>query len=247
MALEGTVKDFPVTDIFQLIGMQSKTGVLVLEAEQQKVRVFFSEGKIVWADDNLRDPEARVGILLTSTGRLEKEKLEEALSRQRETKGRLGSILLHMGCLSEAELEEALERQVSETAFQVFRWKEGRYRFTSQRSLEIQERLARPLAVENLLLEAMRILDEWPLIEKELPSLDSLLVQAPAGRGEINREKLTEEERRVLGLVDGVKSLRGVMEVSPLGELDTCKILAGFLRSGVLEAKESPREGQARE
>lgn len=247
MALEGTIKDFPVTDIFQLIDMQNKTGSLALEAEHQLVRVFFSEGKVIWAEDNLRDPEARLGVILTNTGKLDKERLEEALARQKGKKERLGSILLHMGCVTEGELEEALERQVSETAFQVFRWKEGRYRFTAQRSLEIQERLVKPLAVENLLLEAMRILDEWPLIEKELPSLDSLLFRAPRGPRGVEAEKLTEEERWILDLVDGVKSLRGVIEASALGELDTCKILAGFLRSGVLEAKAKPSEEQEAE
>ncbi|MCK5878165.1 MAG: DUF4388 domain-containing protein, partial [Holophagae bacterium] len=30
MALEGTLKDFSLADIFQLIGIQKKTGMLVL-------------------------------------------------------------------------------------------------------------------------------------------------------------------------------------------------------------------------
>ena len=34
MALEGTIKDFGLPDIFQLIGLQRKTGILTLKNEQ---------------------------------------------------------------------------------------------------------------------------------------------------------------------------------------------------------------------
>ena len=33
MALEGTLKDFSLADIFQLIGLQRKTGILTLQSE----------------------------------------------------------------------------------------------------------------------------------------------------------------------------------------------------------------------
>ena len=37
MALEGTLKDFALPDIFQLIGLQKKTGVLYLRDERDEV------------------------------------------------------------------------------------------------------------------------------------------------------------------------------------------------------------------
>ena len=36
MALEGTFKDFGLADIFQLIGLQKKTGVLTMRGEDVK-------------------------------------------------------------------------------------------------------------------------------------------------------------------------------------------------------------------
>ena len=41
MALEGTIRDFGLPDIFQLIGLQRKTGVLTLKNEKDKVTVTF--------------------------------------------------------------------------------------------------------------------------------------------------------------------------------------------------------------
>ena len=41
MALEGTLRDFSLADIFQLIGLQRKTGVLTLRSKEDTVTVTF--------------------------------------------------------------------------------------------------------------------------------------------------------------------------------------------------------------
>ena len=38
MALEGTIRDFGLPDIFQLIGLQKKTGLLTLKNEKEEMR-----------------------------------------------------------------------------------------------------------------------------------------------------------------------------------------------------------------
>ena len=50
MALEGTLKDFSLADIFQLIGIQKKTGILTLKNEGDVVTVSFLNGSVVSAD-----------------------------------------------------------------------------------------------------------------------------------------------------------------------------------------------------
>ena len=52
MALEGTIKDFGLPDIFQLIGLQRKTGLLTLKHAQDQVTVFFENGMVVNADSS---------------------------------------------------------------------------------------------------------------------------------------------------------------------------------------------------
>ena len=37
MALEGTIRDFGLPDIFQLIGLQRKTGILTLKNEKDQI------------------------------------------------------------------------------------------------------------------------------------------------------------------------------------------------------------------
>ena len=44
MALEGTLRDFSLADIFQLIGLQRKTGVLTLRGKDETVTVTILDG-----------------------------------------------------------------------------------------------------------------------------------------------------------------------------------------------------------
>ena len=106
MALEGTIKDFGLPDIFQLIGLQRKTGLLTLKHDQDQVTVYFENGMVVNADSASKRLEDRLGNVLVKQGKLSKERLEEALSTQKQTLQRLGHVLItHILCeLVEDEL-----------------------------------------------------------------------------------------------------------------------------------------------
>ena len=47
MALQGTIQDFALPDIFQLIGIQRKTGILKLTHKDNSVTIKFLEGRVV--------------------------------------------------------------------------------------------------------------------------------------------------------------------------------------------------------
>ena len=64
MALEGTIKDFGLPDIFQLIGLQRKTGLLTLKHEKENVTVTFESGQVVMADSMAKRLEDRLGNVL---------------------------------------------------------------------------------------------------------------------------------------------------------------------------------------
>ena len=104
MALEGTIKDFALPDIFQLIGIQRKTGILTLESDKDAVTIKFLEGQVVGADKRSESVEERLGEVLVRTGRLTAAQLQDALQSQKDTLQRLGHILVKSGQISEEQL-----------------------------------------------------------------------------------------------------------------------------------------------
>ena len=70
MALEGNVRDFSISDIFQLIGLQRKTGELTLKSKDDTVVITFLDGRVVNADSAKFRLESRLGKVLLKRGSL---------------------------------------------------------------------------------------------------------------------------------------------------------------------------------
>src|SRR3954452_10094206 len=188
MALEGTLRDFSLADIFQLIGLQRKTGVLTLRGKDDTVTVTFLDGKVVGADSLNRRLENRLGTVLIKTGTLSQDQLNRALEIQKETLQRLGFILTHYGIISSDSLKQAIQLQILQIVYRLFRWKDGDYHFSQETTIEYDRDNVVPITAESILMEGARMIDEWPIIEKRIRSYDMVL-----------RKKLTDQEIVVVG------------------------------------------------
>ena len=164
MALEGTIKDFGLPDIFQLIGLQRKTGILTLTSETESITVTFENGMVVMADSSSKRLEDRIGNVLVKQGKLGQERLEEALDVQKQTLQRLGHILTTNSFITGKDLKEALQTQVSQIVFRVFRWRDGHYNFNATDSVDFDRENFNPMSADFILMEGIRMVDEWPII-----------------------------------------------------------------------------------
>jgi hypothetical protein len=171
MALEGSFKDFGLAEIFQLIGLQKKTGVLTVKGgdESQVVTVSFEKGMVAFADEYQRGEKERLGSLLLRADLISAEDLERAVQTQKETLQRLGHVLVQMNFISQKNLSQALQSQVKETVYRLFRLKEGSFLFSTE-SIAYDKDMYKPIAAEFLLMEGVRMIDEWPIIERKITS-----------------------------------------------------------------------------
>ncbi|MGD1147234.1 MAG: DUF4388 domain-containing protein [Thermoanaerobaculaceae bacterium] len=261
MALEGTLRDFSLSDIFQLIGLQRKTGVLTLRSPEDVVTVSFLDGKVVGADSLNKRLEDRLGQVLLKTATVTKDELDSALKKQMETLERLGHILIESAVVSRDELKRAFEQQILQIIFRVFRWQDGDYHFSQETSVDYDAELVTPLGSESILMEGARMLDEWPIIEKRIPYRGVVFIPTPASRqAEVNldhepddletfnidlepafpepessgRVLISPIERDILALTDGVNAVDDIVRKSPHGEFETCKALYTLLTRSLI-------------
>src|SRR3990172_923738 len=257
MALSGTLKDFALPDIFQLIGMQRKTGLLTLESDRETVTVVFEQGMVVHADSTVRRLDDLLGSVLVRQGKMRKEVLEEALSKQRVSLQRLGFVLVSQGYISRDDLKGALSEQVQQIVFRVFRWKSGRYHFDPAAEADYDRENVQPVSTDHILMEGIRRVDEWPIIEKRIPSLDFVLrplvpvrqirVEGPKDGGGLEAalgnlegggggsSNATSEvvmgptELSIYKLLDGSRSISTLIEMTGLSDFDICRMLFDFI------------------
>jgi uncharacterized protein DUF4388 len=261
MALEGTLRDFSLADIFQLIGLQRKTGVLTLRGKDDTVTVTFLDGKVVGADSLNRRLENRLGTVLMKSGTLNQEQLNRALEIQRETLQRLGFILTHYGIISQQKLKEALQLQIMSIIYRLFRWKDGDYHFSQETTIEYDRDNVMPITAESILMEGARMMDEWPIIEKRIRSYDmvfrkkltdqEIIVVGADEADEVDFDpdtsharkrkpggdkiRISQDEKSVFDLVDGSMKVGDIVEVSRISEFDTNKALYELLTRDLIE------------
>lgn len=171
MALEGTLEDFSLADIFQLIGIQRKSGILSLKNAEETITVKFYNGMVVGADSSAKKIEDRLGKVLVKTGLVSADELREALTHQKKTLQKIGYILVDKKYISKDQLREALQIQTAQLLYKLFRWHSGEYYFDQKAKVdpESEENII-PMSAESILLEGIQMIDEWPLIQKRIPS-----------------------------------------------------------------------------
>jgi len=241
MALQGTLKDFSLADIFQLIGLQKKTGVLTLKDRAEVVTVTFLDGSVVAADTLPKRMEDRLGTVLVKSQQITDVQLQHALKLQRQTLKRLGTVLLEQKYLGQDALREALRIQVSQTIYRLFRWRDGEYQFSQDQKLDYDRDNVLPLTAESVLMEGARILDEWPMVEKRVGSYSGVFRRTKAAEQAIGASQgkagvvLSPEEKAILQGVNGQRTVQDLIESSLLSEFDTCRVLYELIGRELVE------------
>lgn len=260
MALEGTLRDFSLADILQLISLQKKTGLLALHSSVDTVTLGFVEGRLVSAESTARRMDTRLGTVLVKTRRLSSESLQRALEIQGQTLQRLGFILLKNGFCTPDDLRDGLDIQIKKIVYGLFRWTDGDYVFDQQDRIDYDRESVTPIGVESLLMEGARMTDEWPMIEKVVRSLDTVYQRVPVAQtvepvsedddadaledsalerrardGRAGPIRVSRSEWAVYELADGRRSVAEINERTFLSEFDGCKAIFDLIARGLLE------------
>lgn len=272
MALEGTLKDFALPDIFQLIGLQKKTGVLILTEKSDEVAIAFKDGMLVSADSKKKRLEERLGTRIVRSGLITEGQLHDALEKQKATFQRLGVILVNEQLVKAEDLRKALEIQVTQIVYRVFRWEDAEYRFDQDAQIDYDKEFFRPIGAESLLMEGMRIIDEWPIVEKAVRSMSTVYERVQVNQPiVIEKEqddddedddfdfdlgaaspkedrsdaiKLSPHEGAVWPLLDGKRSVEDLMYLARLSDFDTVKAIYDLMNRDLVHEK-SGSSGQA--
>jgi hypothetical protein len=265
MALEGSLRDFDLFSLFNMIKIQGKSGSLVLSRGQEFVKVFFDQGEIVGCDSNQIRMEDRVGAMLVRLGRLTGDELLGMVKIQRQTLKRMGTLLIESGKVTTQDLQDALFNQAMAIIYRTFRWMEGDYRFEAMLPQDLDREHFPPIPVDTVLMEAARIQDEWPEVQKRLPALDVPLARTARaqalhldieqdlstileGRGadSSGSSGLTHEQETVLTYFHEAQSVQDALQISRYEELDTCKTIADLIEMGLLEVSKEGASGSSR-
>ncbi|MBN2346203.1 MAG: DUF4388 domain-containing protein [Candidatus Aminicenantes bacterium] len=262
MAFKGTLREFKVPDILQLVSLQKKTGILTFNSQEGFITLIFEDGLIIGIDAFPKKLEMRVGNVFVKQEIISEEMLQRALAIQKRTGQKVGEILIGMGLIDEKIIPEVLKIQATQIVLSLFNWKKGEYNFKVLDYVDKALRMFTPIAVDNLIMEGVQMLDEWPLIKKVIPSEDIVFEPVFLGNKKIalvseydddlqakddTSVNLTETEVNLLKHINGKNTVKDIVEKGLFTEYKIYKNLYNLFNKGLMKKREKTELQEIRE
>ncbi len=236
MAIEGPLRELGIHDVFQLLDLSRKTGVLRVTSDlrHNAGTIYFDDGAIIFAE--IRSNPHPLGALLLRTGKIGEADLERARDmQQRQGDTRLlGEILVSLGAITPRELQRQVRFQIEEVVFEVMGWREGYFSFIEGPLTELPTETAVRISTEALLMEGARRIDEWSRIESRIPHLGVVPLLAPPQEGGEGELDLLPPEWEMLAMIDGRRDVRAIAAELGRSDFEVAKTLFGLESAGVI-------------
>lgn len=243
--LQGSISRFKIPEIFQLLANSGKTGTLGIQKDDDIVMVYFKNGRIVYAYGPRQS--RHLGQMLRERGKIDDNQLREAVNTQAAVSlsKRLGNVLIEKGYIDRADLAEAVSEQIQELIYSLLSWEEGSFKFYDNQ-YPTREEITVDLSVENVILEGIRRVDEVNRLREQLPDYRTVLKIDTIGAGRRRDISLETEEWNLLARIDGIKTIRELIDESCFGEMKTLEKLATLKLAGLIVPEPEPTKSADR-
>jgi outer membrane protein assembly factor BamB/tetratricopeptide (TPR) repeat protein len=226
VSLQGAIEEMGLCELLQALALNRYKGTLRIETDSGLSRFFYlNEGEIVLFRAVQTEP-VRIGELLVRSGKITQEQLDGSLAKQgaRSAK-RVGDLLIQQGFVTRVDIDQVLRRRFEEEFLDIFLLDRGHFEFIFGLSPDALfapdqklERIA--LQTASLMLEAMRRVDDWHAMLKDLGSLDELYMRRKPTVRVSPQDTVVETalsltlRDKVLESVDGKRSLREIVAMA---------------------------------
>jgi hypothetical protein len=222
----GSLADMPVPVVFKKVYDYRVPGVLTFQREAVIKKVYVKDGRITFASSNQKDD--RLGEFLLRRGIIDETVFQEASRRLRlNPDKRLGRILVEMGVLTPHQLFQAVQDQILAIVSSVFAWAQGVVHFVVGPSKD-EEVIQLHLPIPRAIVMGARWLPDPGRCIEALGGPDGYVEMVPQLRLEVHVLGLLPDERRLLPLLDGTRTLRTILEQSPIEPDMAARLLYGL-------------------
>jgi succinate dehydrogenase flavin-adding protein (antitoxin of CptAB toxin-antitoxin module) len=230
MALSGSLREFALSEILQLLSSQRKTGCLRLTRGADMRVVYLLEGRIASMRDRGYGEDDPLGRFLRRVHRLSEEQLRGIASIHAESNRDLVDLLLNGRYIDREELAMLYERMVLDVLHDILSWDDGAYSFSNVSPPESALQVS--LSTESMLMEAVRRSDELRRYRQKLtdPSLVLGLKELPDPD-----TSLGEDEKELFGIVDGRRTLGELIAEAPFTDFEAYEALFRLIEAGWIE------------
>ncbi len=166
----GSLKEFSLSDLFMLLSLSKRTGILHLTSKNEKVDIFFIRGVPENVNWITRPKEKKLATLLVNSKVLTTEQAKHVLIKARNTGQKLGFVLINMGLVKEDDMAGFIALHTIEGLRIALQFKEGQFSFEKFSGSRIEKPSFQPLDLNDLYRKSLIGEEEFPFIEKKIAS-----------------------------------------------------------------------------
>ena len=156
MVLKGSLREFILADIFNLLAQQKITGKLLLSTGEKEGFIIFKEGVVVGAIKAEENLSSKVFNLLVGARGYSREEIRAVFNSHESNINSLFKEIVHLNLLPKQTLESFAVSVIEDIVCCFFLWIKGTYHFSSVRVVDDIAATCVSISVENIIMEAMK-------------------------------------------------------------------------------------------
>jgi Tfp pilus assembly protein PilF len=231
--LTESLRNFSLPRIFASINRRRLTGTLSVAYHGITKKVYFQIGNAIFASSGYEDD--RLGEVLLKEGKITVHQYDESVDVLKKTGRRQGAILVDLGYLTPKDLFWAVKYQVREIIYSLFQLQDGAYEFVE--GTIPSEVITLNMSTANLIYEGVKRIEDWTRIRREMPDTERVFEFNDDPVSLFQDIELGPQDKGVLSLVDGKRTIKKVIVDSGLNSLDALKTLYTLWAIGIITEK----------
>lgn len=250
MPLQGNIRDFRTTQLLNLVNLSRRTGMLTIfeavptgeqdamknekmAAGAERAKVAFNKGKLVYAA--LSDQDNGLVAVLNKAGKLTDAQARVLRDRAQGTSDKaLAMRLIGAKYVSQADIVNCIKNHVLDVVYNLTTWSEGPFRFDDNTTPSTDNILV-PIELENVIIEASRREKDNETINAVIEDLDVSLRFPENPKEKFKGVHLGVDEWKVVSYVNPKNSIRQIMKVLNMSEVEIKKVVFGLHQAGLVE------------
>lgn len=250
MALQGNIRDISTTSLLNLVNLSRRTGMLTIFESvptgekdamknekmapgEERAKVAFNNGRLVYA--SLLNQDNGLVAVLNKAGKLTDDQARVLKERAKGTSDKALAVrLINAKYVTKTDIVTCIKQHILDVVYNVMSWTEGPFRFDDNQAPS-DDNILVPIDLENVIIEGARRMREVGEINKVITDLDSSLSFPENPKEKFQGIHLSVDEWKVVSYVNPKNSIRQIMKVLNMSEVEIKRVVYGLHQAGLVQ------------